>query len=119
VSEFSKFIIIVHLHSNKGVQNSLEAVNMYPILDAIEQYFEKILGASCQEPEQTKLLEWLQTHGLSAKAKPILGDLSRAFVSNSEERVIKDLGFHSCWRTAPSFPWLLSRVFMVVRGSRA
>lgn len=30
MSEFSMFIIPVHLHSNKGVQNSLEAVNILP-----------------------------------------------------------------------------------------
>ena len=71
------------------------------------------------EPTKKIRLQPNYAQGLRASAKPNLGVLSRALVSNSPEMVRTDLGLTSCCRRAPSFPELLSRDFTVVWESTA
>lgn len=59
------------------------------------------------------------THGLRARANPILAVFSMALVSTSPEIVTNDFGRHSCWIRALALPKLFTRAFKVVNGSRA
>lgn len=65
----------------------------------------------CTAPHQHR------NQGLRARARPNLGALSKALVSNSPEMVTTDFGFSSCCKRAPSLPVLLSLALTVVRGS--
>ena len=61
----------------------------------------------------------ISIYGFRAKANPIFALFSTALASTSPDIVKRDLGRHSCWMRALTFPLLLTRAFTVVKGSRA
>lgn len=75
--------------------------------------------SSTIQPLNAQFIPTFNGQGLRARAKPNLGVLSKALVSNSPDIVRMDFGFSSCWRRAPSLPELLSLAFTVVWGSSA
>ena len=83
-----------------------------------KKYIKRYKCSWIQVAEQNR--KWFHIHGFRARAIPYFGFAAWvAFESYSAEKVISDLGLHSCWYSIAALPLSENRVFTTVNGSTA